>query len=88
MIRSKKLLVSGIVLTLFLIAGCAAFTKYGKLEKSALQYYQKGDYDTAVFKAAESLKLNPKYDKAQALIKNAFKAAVNTHKSKIKKLKS
>lgn len=76
---------------LFLLAeafsGCAALKKYGKLEKSARQYYRIGDYDRAVLKSAESLRLNPEYDKAQNLIQDAFRAAVNAHESKIKERK-
>lgn len=71
---------------LFHLVGCAALKKYGKLEKSARQQYRKGNYDAAVFDCAASLRQNPKYDKAQALIQDAFRAAVNTHESKIKQL--
>lgn len=71
---------------LLLLMGCAALTQYGKLEKSARQNYLNQNYDAAVFDCAASLKLNPNYDKAQALIKDAFNAAVSAHTNKINQL--
>ena len=71
-----------------ILAGCAAFTKYGGLEKKARQYYQRGDYDLAVFRCAESLRLNPNYEKAQVLIKDVFRAAVNARQGNIEELQA
>ena len=81
----KKLALAMFCLLLQTI-GCASFSQYGKLEKSARQNYLSQNYDAAVFDGAASLKLNPNYDKAQALIQNAFKAAVNAHTSRINQL--
>lgn len=76
------------VSTLLLLLGCAALTQYGRLEREARQHYQRGDYDQAVFKCAASLKTNPQYDKAQLLIRDAFRAAVNMHQDMIQQLES
>ena len=81
-------IVSLAIIATQILAGCAAYTKYGELEANARQYYQQGDYDLAVFRCAESLRLNPNYNKAQVLIKDVFRAAVNTHNDNIKALKS
>jgi len=87
--KAKKLLLLGMItLTLFFIFGCAALTQYGKLDKSAHQYYAQGNYDLAVFNSAKALRLNPNYEKSQILIKDAFKAGVNSHKNKITELKA
>jgi len=87
--KAKKLLLLGMItLTLFFIFGCAALTQYGKLEKSARQYYVGGRYDAAVFNCAQSLKLNPDYEKAQMLIQDAFRAGSNAHENKITGLKA
>lgn len=77
-----------LMLMIILIIGCAAFTQYGKLEKSARQNYQQGKYDTAFYQCANSLKMKPTYDKAQLLIQDAFRTAVVQHESSIKQLKS
>ena len=69
-----------------ILAGCAAFTEYGEVENEARHCYKRGDYDSAVFRCAESLRLNPNYEKAQVLIKDAFRAAINVHQAKIKEL--
>ena len=82
----NKLILIILLLTAFLI-GCAAFTKYGKLEKSAKKNYQLGKYDTAFYQCASSLRINPKYDKAQILIQDVFKAATNQHENQIEQLK-
>lgn len=83
----KLLLLGGIALIISLIFGCAALTQYGKLESSARKYYQMGNYDFAVFDCARALKINPSYEKAQVLIQDAFRAAVNSHESKLAELK-
>lgn len=83
--RIVTLVVSTLVV--FLIYGCATFMEYGKLEKSARGNYQRGDYDQAVFDCVASLKLKPDYDKAQALVKDAYRMAADAHESRIKELK-
>lgn len=72
----------------FLIAGCAGFSQYGKLEESARTYSVRGDYDNAVFQVVTSLKLKPDYDKSQELIVDVFPRAVDAHLEKIKAAKS
>jgi len=76
------------VMILTLIYGCATLMQYGKLEGNARRNYQSGNYDMAVYDCAASLKLKPGYGKAQALIKNAFRMAVDAHESRINELKS
>ncbi len=78
-------IVTGVV---FLIAGCAGFSQYGKLEESARTYSVRGDYDNAVFQVVQSLKLKPDYDKSQQLIVDVFPRAVEAHSEKIKAAKS
>ena len=85
--KSRIILIGIFVIVAMLLAtGCAMFSNYGKLEKSARDNYAEGRYDTAVFECAKSLKLNPKYEKAQILIQDAFKAAANTHENRIREL--
>ncbi len=73
---------------LLLLAGCAALSEYGALERSARQQYQRGNYDQAVLQCAASLRTNPQYDKAQILIADAYRAAVGTHLAKLQQLMS
>ena len=82
--RIAVLLVIDIILSL--TYGCATFMEYGKLEKNARQSYQRGNYDLAVFDCAAALNINPDYGKAQALIKDAFRMAVDAHESRIREL--
>ena len=70
------------------LAGCAAFTAYGRLEKQARQAYQRGDYDQAVYDCAYALRINPSYEPAQFLIQDTFKAAVIEHKANLNNLSS
>jgi len=77
-------LVMAIVLSL--TYGCAIFMEYGKLEKNARGNYGRGNYDLAVSDCAAALRLNPDYGKAQALIKDAFRMAVDGHESRIREL--
>lgn len=77
----------GGTLLLCLMLGCAGLSQYGKLESSARKYYQRGNYDLAVFDCARALKINSSYEKAQILIQDAFRAAVNSHESKLAELK-
>ncbi len=88
--RMNKMMLGAIcsVFALLLLAGCAALSQYGSLERDARQHYQRGNYDQAVFKCAASLRIKPEYDKAQTLIQDAFRAAVNGHRDKIQGLES
>ena len=61
--------------------------EYGKLERKARGSYQRGSYDAAVFDCAAALQLKPDYGKAQALVKDAFRMAVNAHEGRIRELK-
>ena len=70
------------------LAGCSAFTAYGRLEKQARKAYQNGNYDQAVYDCAYALRINPTYDAAQFLIQDSFKAAVIEHESHLKNLSS
>ena len=70
------------------LLGCAAFTQYGKLEKSARQSYQQGNYDNAFYQCVQALKIKPTYEKAQLLVKEAFRNAVDQHENQAKELKS
>lgn len=84
----KKLFyINLIILATLLSLSCAAFMEYGKLEKSARSHYLAKNYDMAVFRCAQSLRLKPNYEKSQILIQDAFKAAVLKHENKIKNLK-
>lgn len=71
---------------LLFFAGCAMFTAYGQLERSARDSYQRGDYDEAVYDCAQALRINPSYEKAQFLIQDAFRAAVIEHESTLGQL--
>ncbi len=86
MLRGKMAILVVMASVLSLTCGCATFMKYGKLEESARGNYQRGNYDLAVFDCVAALKLKPDYDKAQALIKDAFRMAVDVHESRIKEL--
>ncbi len=83
----KSSCLAGLILIILFAFNCASFMKYGQLEKSARSNYLAKNYDTAVFQCAQSLRLNPKYEKAQTLIQDAYKAAVLAHENKIKNLK-
>lgn len=88
MIRSKLASLAGIAFLVFLISGCAAFTQYGKLEKSARDNYLSKNYDRAVFDVVKSLKINPEYDQAQDLVKMVVPLALDDHLNKIQEAKS
>jgi len=72
----------------FLVAGCAGMMQYGKLEESAREYSNRGNYDQAVFQVVASLKLKQDYDKSQQLIVDVFPRAVEEHLGKIKAAKN
>ena len=75
-----------LIISIALAAGCAALKQYGKLERSARQHYVAGRFDSAVFDCVKSLRLNPKYEKAQILLQDAFRAAVKEHEREIRRL--
>jgi len=85
--RSKTITLVAMVSLLSILCGCATFMEYGKLEKSSRGKYQRGNYDAAVFDCAASLEKKPDYGKAQALIKDAYRMAVDAHENRIKELK-
>ena len=87
MVRHKFWLLAVMIFST-LICGCATFMQYGKLEGNARRNYQCRNYDLAVSDCTASLRLNPNYGKAQVLIKDVFRMAVDAHESKIKELKS
>lgn len=87
--RRRKVVVLFVVIGVLSSAcGCATFMEYGKLEKKARGNYQRGSYDAAVFDCAAALRLKPDYGKAQALVKDAFRMAVDAHESRIRELSS
>jgi len=73
-------------MALIILCGCAGMSQYGKLEKTARQKYKSGDFDGAVYDCVASLKLKPDYDKSQALLQEAFVAAVKRHEDNIARL--
>ncbi len=73
----RFLLISSIV---GLVVGCAT------IEKRAQQYYNAGDYDATVIECVSVLKKKPTSEKAQILIQDAFRKAVDKHNSKITEL--
>ncbi|HEX9916241.1 MAG TPA: CsgG/HfaB family protein [candidate division Zixibacteria bacterium] len=84
---SKLELLIVLAICLFLcLVGCAGLTHYGKLEKNARQNYADENYDQAVYSCANSLRINPRYEKSQELIQVAFTAAISLHENKIKEL--
>lgn len=68
------------------MVGCAAFTAYGRLESEGRNAFRAGDYDSAVYRAAQSLALKPDYEPAQFLIQDALKAAVLYHNDNLRSL--
>ncbi|MDP6967451.1 MAG: CsgG/HfaB family protein [Candidatus Marinimicrobia bacterium] len=82
----KRIIVLFVAICQFLLTGCAMFTAYGQLERSARDSYQRGDYDEAVYDCAQSLRINPSYEKAQLLIQDAFRAAVIDHETTLGQL--
>lgn len=68
------------------VTGCSLFTDYGKLEAAAREHYQARDYDQAVFTCAEALRLNPDYQSAQILIRDAARAAQSAHENRCREL--
>lgn len=78
---------SVLILVLLLMSGCASMTEYGKLETSARESYTRGNYDASVYEVIRSLRINPEYDKSQALVKEVFPKAVESHLTKVDEAK-
>jgi hypothetical protein len=75
-----------LIITVALLSlSCAA---YIGLVHSGRDRYRAGDYDGATYDAARSLRENPGYDKAQALLQDAFRAAVNHHGDRVRELQA
>ncbi|MBN2012810.1 hypothetical protein JW960_26000 [candidate division KSB1 bacterium] len=85
--RKNRAIVVVAILSLMTI-GCAAFTKYGQMEKQARQLYAKGNFKDAFYTCVTALKMKPGYDKAQILIQQAYPDLVNQHETKIKTLEN
>ena len=85
--RSVKNIVVFIItiLMLPLIYGCAT-SLYVKIEQSARLDYQAGNYDLALIKCVNSLKIKSGYTKSQSLVKDSFSRAVAKHENRIKEL--
>jgi len=64
---------------LCLMSGCASLTEYGKLQQRAQMNYSRGNLDAAVSDAAQSLRLNPTYERSILLIRTVFPNAVANH---------
>ena len=71
---------------LAILSGCAGLSQYGRLEQSARGHYMRGEYGKAVAMSAASLKLKPGYEKAQELIQDSFKRAVDAGKTMLEEL--
>jgi hypothetical protein len=65
------------------MVGCSA---YSKLQKEANDAFINRDYDQAVDKATNALRLNPAYEKSQKLLPDAYRLFVETHEKKIVEL--
>lgn len=59
-----------------------------RLERSSAHAWHRGDYDKAVYEAAASLRHKPDNAKAQGLLEQAYRAAVNRHEDRIRVLSS
>lgn len=85
MSRKNILAVGSLLVVILLASGCGAA---GRLVKKARLNYQRGDYDSAFFNCAASLRIDPNNSDAQTLIQDSFRAADNKHNNTIKGLKS
>ncbi len=70
-----------------LVSGCASMTQYGMLHQQAQANYVSGNLDQAVAEAAQSLRINPKYDPPKLLLSTAFPNAVDAHLERIENVK-
>lgn len=77
-----------IITTIILASGFAGCAKNKNLHKKALNYFEKGDYDSATFLAVESLMLKPDYDKAFYTLKEAYPKANQEHVDQIAALQN
>ncbi len=80
-----RLIVTLSVMAIFM-AGCAALTAHGSAELEGRNAFNSGNYDHAAIKAAESLMIKPEYEKAQTLIKKAFRVSNDQHTTKLDQL--
>jgi len=78
----------GILIAVIVVIGCASFSQYGKLQKSAEKNLQTSNYDIAFKQCLQSLKLKPDYEKSQLLMQDIFRVVVDYHENNIKKLLS
>lgn len=77
-----------VTITLMLVTGLAGCSKNKNLHKKALNYFEKGNYDSATFLAVESLLLRPDYAKAFYTLKEAYPKANQEHMDRIASLKA
>lgn len=73
---------------LILLTGITACSKNKQLNKKAQSKLSAGDYDSAFYLAAESLRLKPDYDKAQNTLQQAYMLAAQHHWDRISQLNS
>jgi tetratricopeptide (TPR) repeat protein len=71
-----------------IVTGCATFSDYGRLEKSARENYQRGNYDQAMFSVVRSLQIKPDYKDSQALVQDTFPRAIEKHLVSIEEAKN
>ncbi len=65
------------------LVGCAAFTKYGQMEKNARKSFNQGEFDTAFNGAVNALKMKPTYNKAQELLQSSYQSSVTRHENSV-----
>lgn len=68
-----------------LLLSCAP---YLNLERKARGEFQSGNYDVAVLDAAASLRYNPANTRAQLVLEDAYRTAVNRHEDQIRDLRA
>lgn len=73
------------LLPAFLFLSCAAYQRYEHASRSAIG---RGDYDAAVYDACASLRHKPDNLRAQALLSDAFRVAVNRHLDRVNEMSS
>ena len=82
----RKITIIGIAFIIMSLVSCTFFSEYAKLERSARDAYARGDYDTAVFMLARSLKISQDYEKSQTLMSDAFLMANRIHTNRVSDL--
>jgi hypothetical protein len=70
------------------IALALSCAPYLSLERKARSEFQKGDYDAAVYDAASSLRYNPANTRAQLILEDAYRTAVNRHEDRVRNLRA